>query len=158
MKQNVIEILTGILIGVIAFYLYISFLGVMFVLTVKAFSLLKDLDQGLRAALFWPFIISSDLVTSIPVFLVIGSLYGIIIKEFHWRHPLIVFCVFFSMFFITGLTFSAPYPYEILRFVVILLLIVLFTLLGLLVKNRRLKFKVMAQQPAGGDAGSNAVH
>jgi hypothetical protein len=146
LKRNIIEISIGVLIGVIAYYLYISFLGVMFVLTVKAFSLTRKLNQGLRTALFWPFIISSDLVTSIPVFLVIGSLFGIVIKEFRWHHPFIVFCVFFSMFLISGIPFSAPYPYEILRFIVILLLIVSFIHLGLSVKNRRQRLKLMAHR------------
>ena len=146
MKRNLIEILVGILIGAFAFYLYISFLGVMFVLTVKAFSLTRDLSQGLRKALFWPFIISSDLVTSIPVFLVIGSLFGAVIKEFNWHRPLIVFGAFFSMFLITDISLSAPYPYEILRFIVILLLIFSFTRLGFSLKNRRLNLKLMAQQ------------
>ena len=146
MKRNFIELAACIALGLLAFYLYISFVGVMFTLTVKAFYLTRDFDQDMRKALFWPFIVSSDIITAIPVFLVIGSILGIIIKKFRWNWPLIVFLSFLSMFLFTDIGFSAPYQYEFMKFFSILVLTILFTKLGQSVKHNRQNLGVAAQQ------------
>lgn len=146
MKRNILEIAASIILGIIAFYLYIYFLEFMSTKTSKAFYYLTSiLNQNLKMIMFWPFFVISDLVLSVPIFLSVGLFLSFIIEDFSLNRPFIVFCSFLLMFFMENIPFSSPFLVELFRYFAIFLLIVFFMKWGLSFKYRRRRLDFTTQ-------------
>ena len=162
MTRNLIEIITGYVKGVIAFFVYVPFVGIVFSYTYHLYSLLKYVRCSeapciLRSVVYWITLVIHDTIIALPIFFVFGAAFGLFIKKYHISRPLILSAGFFSGQFIYHMIYSElgylPYYVELAHAIPIILLFIVFTRMGQSAKLRRQSQKKMGLAQQAGSQG-----
>ena len=146
MTRTLIKIIVGYTKGVLAFIVYIPFVGIVFSITYGIYRLLKYVPCTqppctLRSIVYWAILVIHDTLLGLPVFFVFGTIYGLLISKYYISRPSALFLGFLSGWIIYHIYYSdfgfLPLYVEAGRLVPIFIFFIIFVKMGHTVKLLR---------------------